>query len=711
MALDVRKDMLWRIYIVYFFVFAIACLVFARVVKIQIFEGDFWKNRAKELTLHYANIQAVRGSIFDINGQLLATSLPYYEVALDLNSDPITDEIFEENIDSLSYCLSTLFSDKNRLSYKKLLIKIRVSGNRYYKFKDNISYKDLQELKTFPLFRKGRFKGGLIYTVKGKRELPFKFLAARTIGYRTGNSQPVGLEGSFNSQLSGVGGKRLVRRIAGGIEMPVNDENEIEPQDGNDVVSTIDINIQDVAENALYKQVRKHQAAWGTVILMEVATGEIRAIANLSKIDTATYGEKFNYAIAQTTEPGSTFKLASLMAGMEDGYFDLKDTINTGAGKWKFLNQEIRDAHEGGFGKLTVKQVFEKSSNIGTAKLINKFYSRNPQKFIDRLYKMGVNLNPELDIAGAGKPLVKDTKSKSWSAYSLPWMSHGYEVMLTPLQTLTFYNAVANGGEMMKPIFVREVKRQGKVIQSFSPEVIHPHIASAATIRKAKEMMEGVVEEGTATNLKNPFYKIAGKTGTAQIAKGRGGYGNLNGSRNVTYQASFVGYFPADNPKYSCIVVVNAPSEGVYYGNAVAGPIFKEIADKVYSILLDMHSEINNMNEANAETPVMKNGSRKDIETICRNLNLTPEISSSADYVRLIIHKDSSIAFTDNNINSQLANRIMPNVVGMGLKDALYLLENSGLHVRVIGKGAIMKQSILPGKKFVKGTELIIELS
>ena len=709
MALDVRKDILWRIYLVYLFIFLIAGFIIARVVKIQVVEGDMWKARANELTMHYANIEAVRGNIFDINGQLLATSLPYYDVAVDLNSDAITDEIFEDNIDSLSYSLSALFGDRTKKGYRRELTNARITGDRYFALHNNVSYKELQQLKTFPLFRKGRFKGGLIYTQKGKRELPFKNLASRTIGYANGNSQPVGLEGSFNEQLNGIGGKRLVRRIAGGVEMPVTDENEVEPQDGCDIVSTIDVNIQDVAENALYQQLKKHQAGWGCVILMEVATGEIRAIANLSKVDTANYSEKYNYAIGQSTEPGSTFKLVSLMAGMEDGKFDLNDTINTGNGRWKFLTQEVRDAHEGGLGKLNVKQVFEHSSNVGTAKLIYKYYGKNPQQFIDRLYKMGINLNPELDIAGSGSPDIKSTKDKRWSAVSLPWMSFGYELRLTPLQILTFYNAVANDGTMMRPRFVREVRKQGKAIKAFESEVIHPHVASMATIKKAKEMMEGVVMEGTATNLKNADYKIAGKTGTAQIAKSDGGYGQ--NSKSTTYQASFVGYFPADNPKYSCIVVVNAPSEGVYYGNAVAGPIFKEIADKVYSSLLGIHSEVKESEALDLKVPSIKGGLRKDIQTVCNALNISANVNASSSmYVNAVMQKDSTSVFTANNINQSLINRIMPDVRGMGLKDALYLLENAGLKVKVIGSGMIKTQSINEGIRFTKGTELTLEL-
>jgi len=713
MALDIRKDILWRVYLVYLFILIIAILVIVRVGIIQIGEGDFWRARANELTMRYANIEAIRGNIFDVNGQLLATSLPRYDVAVDMNSDAITDEIFEENVDSIALSLTNLFGDKTKQAYKRELTHARASGDRYYLLRTNVSYKELQALKSFPLFRKGRFKGGLIYIQKGKRELPFKFLAARTIGYANGNSKPVGLEGAFNEKLKGVGGKRLVRKIAGGVEMPVNNENEIEPQDGCDIVSTIDINIQDVAESALYEQLKKHQAAWGSVILMEVATGEVRAIANLSKIDSSRYAEQYNYAIGQSTEPGSTFKLVSLMAAMEDGYINLKDTVNTGNGKWKIYKQEVRDAHEGGSGKLTVKEVFEKSSNVGTAKLIYKYYANNPQKFIDRIFKMGINLEPQLDIAGAGKPNIKTTKSKEWSGVSLPWMSYGYELTLTPLQILTFYNAVANDGVMMKPMFVREVRKQGKILNVFTPQIIHPHVASKPTIKKAKEMMEGVVLEGTAMNLKNLDYKIAGKTGTAQIANGKGGYGQQ--SRSVTYQASFVGYFPADNPKYSCIVMVNAPSEGVYYGNAVAGPIFKEISDKVYSTLLDIHDQVRDEQAVSKKNPPIKNGLKQDIDTVYSGLNIycksLQSLQGHSQYLNAFMQNDSIVAMNDNNVELALSKNIMPNVVGMGLKDAIYLLENAGLKVKVIGSGSVKKQSIRVGEKIFKGAMLTLELS
>ncbi|MFH1004972.1 MAG: penicillin-binding protein [Bacteroidota bacterium] len=708
MAHDKKKDILWRIYMIYLFVFLLAGFIIARVMKIQISEGNHWTTLAEKLTLRYTNIEAVRGNIFDINEQLLATSLPYYDVAVDMNSDPITDEIFYENIDSLALSLSKLFADRSKVGYKRMLINTRITGDRYMVLHKDVSYKELQKIKTFPLFRKGRYKGGLLYTQVGKRELPFKGLASRTIGYFTENAKPVGLEGSYNDALSGISGQRLVRKIAGGVEMPVNSENEIDPQDGCDIVSTIDIAIQDVAENTLLTQLKKHQADHGCVVLMEVNTGEIRAIANLLRVDSTTYTEQYNYAIGESTEPGSTFKLASLIAAMEDGYIDTNDIVDAGNGMYKYFTQEMKDAHSGGFGKITVKQAFEKSSNIGVSKLIYKYYAKDPQKFIDRLYKMGVNIAPQLDIAGAGKPNIKTTKDKTWSGVSLPWMAIGYELSLTPLQILTFYNAIANDGQMVKPHFVREIRKQGKIIKTNEIEIIHPFVASKSTIEKAKKMMEGVVENGTATNLKNPNYKIAGKTGTTQIANKKYGY---KYNSQVSYQASFVGYFPADNPKYSCIVVVNAPSEGIYYGNQVAGPIFKEISDKVYSNSLEIHDQINKRALfVQTKTPEIKNGMRKDIETVCREFKIPlTNTALHAEWVNVVTRKDFSTVLIENKIEQLLKNNIMPNVVGMGLKDAICLLENAGLNVKVISRRTIIKQSIEAGMKFSKGTCLTIE--
>ena len=398
--MEENKSILGRIYIVYVFICIFAISIIARIVRTQSFEGDHWKQVAENFTTSYKEIDAVRGNIFDMNGNLLATSLPFYEIAMDVNADGISDQQFGENVDSLATSLAGLFHDRSPGEYRKILHVSRSSNDRFLVLQKGVSYEDLQLLKRFPLFRKGRYKGGLIYTQTNKRELPFRELAARTIGRFNENSKPLGLEGAFNKDLTGIGGKRLMRKIAGGVEMPVNDDNEIEPQDGCDLVSTLDINIQDVTENALMKQLIEHKADHGCVILMEVSTGEIRAIANLTRQDSDKYSENFNWAIGAATEPGSTFKLASLMAGMEDGFIDLDEKVDITNGITEFHGVPMHDAERPKNNIMSVLEVFEHSSNVGVSKLISKYYAKDPQKFIDRLNKMCVNTKLGLSIPG-----------------------------------------------------------------------------------------------------------------------------------------------------------------------------------------------------------------------------------------------------------------------------------------------------------------------
>ncbi len=683
-----------------------AIFIIARAFNINVVQGNYWKKVAEDFTYEYRDIEAVRGNIFDVNGNLLATSLPYYEIAMDVNADGISDKLFNENIDSLAYSLSNMFQDKTKNEYKKEIVNARNNNKRYLVLQKNVSYTDLQTVKKFPLFRKGRYKGGLITVQTNKRELPFRFLAARTVGYYNENSKAIGLEGAFNVELKGVGGKRLMRKITGGVEMPVNDDNEVEPQDGLDLVSTIDINIQDVAENSLMQQLIKNKADHGCVILMEVETGEIRAIANLTRKDSSTYVENFNWAIGSATEPGSTFKLMSLMAAIEDGYLNLNDKVDLENGVTSFYGVPMKDSHAPKKNLVTAKEVFEQSSNVGVSKLITKYYAKDQQKFIDRMCKMGLNKPLGISISGEGAPLIKNTNDKSWSGISLPFISIGYESLLTPLQILNFYNAVANNGKMVKPIFVKELRKRGVLVKTFLPEVINPSICSKQTIDKAKELMESVVENGTAKLLKSTIYKVAGKTGTAQIAKG----GKYKKDGVATYQASFVGYFPADKPKYSCIVMVSAPSGGEYYGAQVAAPIFKDVADKIYSASLDIHKQINaSINKFNS-LPFTQSASANDIQTIYSFLNINNVSFPSSNFL-IQQQSDSTKYFAANTISKLLNKKITPNVCGMSLKNALPILEGAGFAVKVVGSGTIKKQSVQSGTSFKKGTPIIIELS
>lgn len=703
-----KKDILSRTYLVYIFLCVFAIAILYKICLIQFKEGDEWKQKAEKFNTKVFEIEAVRGNIFDANGNLLATSLPYYEVAVDINAPSIDKKLFESKVDSLGFLLANLFKDKTEKQYIKLLRKARKSGDRYVVLKRNVPYKDLQTLKTFPIFKRGK-RGGLVTLQTNKRERPFKILAARTIGMSRAGIKPVGLEGAYDSVLMGVSGQRLMQKIAGDVWRPINDENEVEPKDGSDLYTTIDINIQDVAENALLKTLVKNNASHGCAILMEVKTGEIKAIANLTrdKKDSTSYSENLNYAIGYATEPGSTFKLASYLAVMDDYGVNLDEKIPVGNGEVTYYNKTIKDSHTPEAPVLTLKRAFEVSSNVAAAKTIQKYYSKDPQKYIDKLHSFHLHEKLGLSIPGEGTPLIKQPKSRDWSGVSLPQISYGYESLITPLQTLTLYNAVANDGKMVKPQFEKEIRHNGKTVKTFSTQVIDEQIVKASTIKKAKEMLEGVVENGSGKGLNITAFKVGGKTGTAQIAMGKGGYGTIK-----NYQASFVGYFPADNPLYTCIVIINSPSNGIYYGGLVAGPVFKEIAEKVYSSSLDFHAPINNKQNLLTKAPTSIKTKNDEIIIASKALGLPVSSSSSENNFVVRNYEDSTrVTLSETNIEGLLKKGVMPNLNGLSAKDALYLLENNGFHVKIFGMGSVKKQSIEAGQKFNKGDKITLILS
>jgi cell division protein FtsI (penicillin-binding protein 3) len=701
--MSIKKEIIFRTALVYVVFLLLGIAIAGRILYIQFIEGEELRSKVKELTLKDITIEPSRGDILAHDGRLLATSIPSYEIRMDMKARGLTKSSFLKNIDSLSLCLSKLFGDKPKAEYKRDLMNAYKAGKRFHLVKRKVGYMQLKSLQKFPLYRLGKNNSGLVVMQENTRIQPHKTLASRTIGYTTKGETHVGIEGNFDTYLKGIQGIRLMQRLAGGAWMPVNDENEVEPKNGNDVVSTIDVNIQDVAEHALRRQLEKHNAHHGCAILMEVTTGEIKAIANLGKNENGSYSEIFNYAIGESTEPGSTFKLASMIAALEDGYIDLDDTVDTRDGTIEYHGKTLRDAEDKGLGKITIKEAFEHSSNVGISWIINENYKKHEKQFVNRLYSMKLNEILNLDIKGEGKPEIKYPGDKFWSGISLPMMSIGYEVRLAPIHLLTFYNAIANDGKMVKPKFVNKVSYHGETVQNFDTEIIKSSICSHSTLKKVQKMLEGVVENGTAKNLKNDVYKIAGKTGTAQIAKRKSGYKTVDG---VSYQASFVGYFPADNPKYTCIVVVNSPSNSVYYGNVVAGPVFKEIADKVYANSTDMHPILKPTNEM-ADVPYSKTGYKKDLDYIFRKLDIDYTDNNTKSEWVTTIKKDNKIEFN----NRTIINKLVPNVVDMGLKDALFLLENAGLKVLVRGRGKVVRQSIQPGSKVQPGNRIVLEMS
>ncbi len=694
-----------RLYIVFLLVGVFAIAILVRLFMVQYVEPKEWKEMAQNFVTEYRDIEATRGNIYAADGSLLATTLPHYEIRMDLTVDALTDEIFNDNIDGLSEGLADLFKSKgrNKTYYKNRLKEARRKGNKYCLVEKAVEYGEVQKAKELPIFNKGRFKGGVIFEKENKRIYPFGVLASRTIGYYRDSVNKVGLEGSFAKLLGGTNGKRLERRIVGGQWMPVGDGNDVEPVDGFDVYTTIDINIQDVAESALLKQLEKNDAQYGTVILMEVKTGYVKAIANLERGKNGKYGESYNHAVGTASEPGSTFKLASVLALLEEGVVKVTDSIDTENGKTKFYDRVMRDSNNKGYGVINVGEAVEHSSNVAISKFVNEGFKNNPQQFIDRLYSMGLGHSLGVSIKGESVPYIKNTSDNSWSGVSLPWMSIGYEVTLTPLQILAFYNAIANDGKLLRPQFVSRIEKDGELVKELLPVVLNESIASKHSIDAVKSMLEDVVVKGTAKNLKNTSFSIAGKTGTAQIATN----GRYTNDGQKSYQASFVGYFPADNPQYSCMVLVSAPGKDVYYGNQVAGPIFKETAEKVYAKNFSIQKDFDRqIVETSTKLPISKNGNRDELTQVFEALKVPVKTSTgSSDWVTTTTGKD---AVGLSNINFKEGK--MPNVVGMGLSDAIYLLESAGLRVDVNGRGTVKKQSLIPGEIVIKGTLIKIQL-
>ena len=660
-----KKHIINRTYIVSALILILAISIVVKLINIQFVKGDYYIGLSEENNIKNIIIPANRGSVYSSGGKLLATSVPKYDIRFDALAP--SDKNFNENLTKLSNSLS-VFYNKPANYYMKLLKNARDSKNRYLLIARNLGYNDQVKIKNFPLLNLGSFKGGLIIEQKTKRDYPMGGVAQRTIGYERkddqGNVTRPGIDGAFGSKyLQGVDGKRLSQKIGKGQWKPIEDFNQIEPQDGLDIYTTIDVKIQDVAHFALLEQLEKFKADHGSVVVMEVSTGEVKAISNLGRTSVGTYYEKLNYAVGESHEPGSTFKLMGMVAALEDKVVDTSDVIDTERGVLSFYGRNVRDSKKGGYGKISVAKAFEVSSNTAMVKLVNDNYKDNPEKFIDRLYSMGLNNTLDLPILGEGIPkITHPSDKKNWDGLDLPWMAFGYGVSITPLQTLAFYNAIANDGVMLKPRFLKEVKDFDKTIEVFNKEVINPSVCSKETARKVQKMMQNVVEKkhGTAHNIYSPSFSMAGKTGTCQTE-----YWKESG----LYISSFAGYFPAENPKYSCIVVIHKPEKKIgYYGNVVAAPVFKKIAQKIYS------------------------------DTAIEDRLKEIEISQ--------LESKNEIYITSDEDRS-----LMPNVTKLNLSDAIALLENLGLVVEVSGNGNKINQSVKSGSKINKNQKVILKLS
>jgi cell division protein FtsI (penicillin-binding protein 3) len=716
--MDIKNEVLYRVYFLLFgIVVPVALVLIYRTVDLAILNGDKWRKAGEENYMDYRTIEADRGNIFAEDGNLLATSIPYFNIRF----DPLaaTDEAFEENLDTLAHCLAYyVLEDVTVGGAREYLLELRGGTDRYVLLKKQVSYAEKKFIESFPLFRLGRNGGGFIAVKRSERKRPFGILAQRTVGYVRDGAKPVGLEGYYDEVLGGQPGRQLMVCVdrRKDLWMPLDDLSAIEPQSGNDIVTTIDLDIQDIAERALNRAVNAHDAEWGTAIVLEVETGAVRAIANLGRTDQGWW-ETYNFAVGTAGEPGSTFKAASVLALLEDGYLTLDDSIRIYNGKAEFYEETMEDASPYSYRMDTIKlrEAFEISSNVGIAKTIEQFYGEKNDgnddegaaRFVRRLKQFNLHQPIGIEIEGEANPYIKEAYSEEdyWSGTTLPWMSIGYELELTPLQLLNFYNAVANGGKMMKPYLVSAIQRMGKTEEQFYPTVINRRIASPKAINQLQELLRAVVENerGTAHDLYTDEYSFAGKTGTAQVNYKKGPRGTSIGG----HQASFVGYFPAEAPKYSCIVVINKPRRGGFYGGDVAGPVFREIADNIYRVKPALHPVLN----AQAPPPGLENtlpgmsiGAQDDYRSLLAYLDMDVYGEPETQMAVLRPRSDSLMMETRT-----MAEETVPNVVGLGLRDALHVLENRGLKVSVEGVGKVARQSIIPGTR-IRGQQIKLYL-
>ncbi len=668
----------------YYVLMLLAVVIVSKIIYIQWVEGDSLRAKAREATFVLKRIEAARGNILAADHSYLAVSVPVYELHMDTRASGISDEVFTRDIDSLCAGLAKVLPGRGPKEWKRKITRGRRDGQRYMFLGKNISFANAQTLKKLPIFRMGQNRGGIILSEYSRREKPLGDLAARTIGRPDGNSPGYGLEVHYNPELRGKEGLRLMEKLAGDVWRPAASENTMDPEDGVDIITTIDPQIQEVAHEELARQLTLNQADHGCVIVMETATGYVRAMANLKRKSDGTCREEINYAVSESTEPGSTVKIMTLLALLEDGYIRLEDSVQTGNGELRIYNHTLTDSRIGGHGRISIQHALEVSSNVAMAKLVLQHYRNNPDQFVNHYKRLGLDAPSGIDLANEPRPLVKSTSDSTWSGLTLPMMSIGYEMRMTPLQILTLYNAIANNGRMMRPRLVTEWRRRGTVLQKFPPQVMQEKICSESTLTALRSALRGVVENGTATNLKGHEILIAGKTGTARVSKGAAGYGEKG---NIEYRASFCGFFPADQPRYSCIVVVTNPATHGFYGNVVAGPVFRAVADLVYSSSFDLNRHhYGDLRDGLAgRKPMIRPTATTDLIQVSKHLNLPLPELPPAPYIQPVLRSDQVKPLSPSGNQ-------MPNLMGMGARDAIYLLTTLGIHVETEGRGWVVAQ-------------------
>jgi cell division protein FtsI (penicillin-binding protein 3) len=685
-----------RVRVAFIFVMLFAVAVVARIGHIQFVEGEKWAAMGERISFDYKRVKATRGNIYSDNGSLLATSLPFYKIAFDATIPK--EDIFKKGVDSLAWHLAVFFKDKTQRDYRRMLIDARQTGKQYIILnRRKINYQEKKMMMRWPIMREGRLGGGAIFEKVDVRYMPFSNLGRRTIGFINQNDRGAGLEYSFDEHLGGQDGYAYYQKIAGGVWKPIFDANNVKAVNGLDLQTTLDINLQDVAETALHKAMMQHDADDGMVVVMEVQTGEVKAITNLSTDGRGNFTEKLNFA-ARLFEPGSTAKLVTMIALLEDTSIELADSIDTGNGEYLFYNVKVRDHEEGGLGKVTIQEAFEHSSNVAMARLVDEHFGLKPANFVNYLDKLQLSRPLGIQIAGEPAPKIKRPGEKGWSGISLPWMAYGYGFEITPLHTLALYNAVANNGVMIKPVIVKSVKKADENEEVFETDVVNKQICSRETLQKLRILLEGVVENGTAKNIKGTHYRIAGKTGTAQILE--------NGRYTRKYITSFVGYFPAHAPKYSAMVLIKNPRGWYQYGSNVAAPVFKEIADNIYARDIELHQPMELQKYVkNDVLPFIKAGNQQELTLLCNELGISNHAATEEEWVRT--SRSGNGIQWKKNLQGQ---GIVPDVFGMTFRDAIYLLEKSGLNVVFEGRGRVLKQSLQAGARASKGDRIFLKL-
>jgi len=695
--LNIKKDILWRVIVSILMLTGLGVAILWSAVRLQVVEGDHWRSVSDSLHVTHRTIPAVRGSIYSDDGSLLSTSVPIYKVSLDFEViNRLHSDSFEQYTNELAEKLSSTLENRSAEEYKQLLTTGYRKQSRYVTISRHANFIQTRDIQNLPIFNAGRYKGGVIREERTIRKKPYDGLMFRTIGFINENHKGAGIEASYDDILTGEDGRMVVRRITSGYYRPIDNNMKLSAKDGKDIFTTVNIHLQDLLHEALAAGIEANDAEHGTAILLDVKTGQIKAIANLNKTENGV-AERYNHALGMLYEPGSTVKIVSALAALEEGHVDTDDSIDVHNGKYKFFEKDsIMDSGHGDHRNLAYQQVVEKSSNVGISLTAYNGFKNKPNNFIEYFDELHLTTALQTGIKGEAEPFILRPNKPGWSGMSVPSISIGYSFNTSPLHMAMLYNAIANIGVMMRPYLIKGIGRFGQIEEAYEPTTLNKTICSESTLASLKQMLEGVVQNGTASKLKNVGFPVAGKTGTSRISDSKSGY-------TKQYHSSFVGYFPADQPKYTLIVVISKPSKGRYYGASVALPVFKEIASRIYANAV--HQKM--VDKDTIVLPEQLTGTYAEVKTLAKRYDLPMEFKSRKN--ELVSAKPTGDFLGGSAIT--MSDNTMPELKGMGLTDCLYLLENKGFKVSHRGNGKVVEQFPLPGTKMPLGKTVYLRLS